>query len=188
MQITERSTLGRPFERRLRAALDRIVPPTPHFAGARYRSMILPGRSGRIWRLAPALVGIAAIGIMATSATVATGSTNPAVWTQKAESTIKSVRHIAQSKPGPVQSPKPKPSQGAPSSQQSGANHPANSSGGTQTPHYTRGGSAGGALWRAWRPRSPTMVQGENMRIFSPVPTLRKTIIWRHMRFRLWPA
>lgn len=119
MQITERGTLGPGFERRLRVALDRIVPPTSLLANARYRSM-MPARAGRIWRLAPALVGIAAIGIMATSATVATGSTNPAVWTQRAASTIQSVRQVPESKPNAAESTKPEPSHRAPSSQRAG--------------------------------------------------------------------
>jgi hypothetical protein len=188
MQITERSTLSRPFERRLRAALDRIVPPTPHFAGARYRSMILPGRSGRIWRLAPALVGIGAIGIMATSATVATGSTNPAVWTQRAASTIKSVSHIAQSKPGPVQSPKPKPSQGAASSQPSGAGHPTNSSGGER--HLSRH-ERSGQLLRPWESPKPKFSydrsSGDHADLFRDAyPRIGHR--WRPNGFRLWPA
>ncbi len=120
MQITERGTLGPAFERRLAVALDRIVPPTPDLAGARY-SAKMQLSSGRLWRLTPALVGIGAIAIMATSATVVTGSTNPAVWTQRAAITIKAVGHGPQSKP--------KPTQGTPSGQRSVPSRP-NDSGG----------------------------------------------------------
>src|ERR1035437_1473570 len=37
MQITEGGKLGPPFDRRLRASLDMVVPPTPHLTGAPYR-------------------------------------------------------------------------------------------------------------------------------------------------------
>jgi outer membrane biosynthesis protein TonB len=100
MQIAERAMLGPGFERRLSAVLDRVAPPTPLFAAARYRSM-MPPRSSGIWRLVPAAVGIAAIVVMATSATVETGSANPAVWTQRAAATIQTVRHLPDSKPAP---------------------------------------------------------------------------------------
>ena len=187
MQITERSTLGRAFERRLRAALDRVVPPTPHFAGARYRSMILPGRSGRIWRLAPARW----------SGSRPSGSWRPAPPWRREAPTQPSGRNgppprSSPSVTSPSRSQAPAPSRnrvrGLPRASSPGRTTQPTRVAARQTPHYTRGGSAGGAMWRAWRPRSPTMVQGENMRIFSPVPTLGKTIIWRHMRFRLWPA
>jgi hypothetical protein len=114
MPITDHRALDRVLESRLRAVLSRITPPTPLFADARYRSEVA-ARSSRVWRLAPALVGIAAIAIMATSATVATGSTNPAVWTERAATTIDAVRHIPDSSPKAARSPKPVPSR--PSSQ-----------------------------------------------------------------------
>jgi hypothetical protein len=115
MQIAERAMLGPGFERRLSAVLDRVAPPTPLFAAARYRSM-MPPRSSGIWRLAPAAVGIAAIVIMATSATVETGSANPAVWTQRAAATIQTVRHLPDTKPAP--------NPGAPSSQPAQTSRP----------------------------------------------------------------
>lgn len=186
MQITERGKFGPAFDRRLRAALDRVVPPTPHLAGARYRATMQPIRSGRIWRLAPALVGIGAIGVMATNATVATGSTNPAVWTQRAASTIKSVSHIAQSRPGP--GPKPKPSQGAASSQPSGAGHPTNSSGGER--HLSRH-ERSGQLLRPWESPKPKFSydrsSGDHADLFRDAyPRIGHR--WRPNGFRLWPA
>lgn len=107
MQITDREALNWILKSRLRAALDRVVAPTPAFTDARYRS-IASARSGGVWRLAPALVGAGAIAIMAASAAVATGSTNPAVWTERAASTLQSVRHVPDAKP--AQSSKPVPS------------------------------------------------------------------------------
>lgn len=188
MQITEGGKLGPAFDRRLRASLDMVVPPTPHLTGARYRSTMQPIRSGRVWRLAPALVGIGAIGIMATGATVATGSTNPAVWTQRAASTIKSVGHIAQSKPGPVQSPKSKPSQGAASSQPSGASHPTNSHGGER--HPSRHERSGRSLrpWESLQPEfSYDRSSGNHANLLRDAyPRIDHS--WRPSGFRLWPA
>lgn len=108
MNFTEHGIPGPDFDARLKAALDRAVPPTPHFAFARYRSSIPKARLIR--RLAPALAGIAAVGITAISATAATGSTNPAVWTQRAASSIELISH-PKPKPVSTHSPKPQPSQ-----------------------------------------------------------------------------
>ena len=109
MQITDRNALDWFLKSRLRATLDRVAPPTPSFADARYRSQVA-ARSGGVWRLAPAMVGVAAVAIMAASATVATGSTNPAVWTERAASTIQAVRHVPDATQKPAQSSKPVPS------------------------------------------------------------------------------
>jgi hypothetical protein len=115
MQITDHEALNWILKSRLGATLDRIVPPTPAFADARYRSKAA-ARSSGVWRLAPALVGVGAIAIMAASATVATGSTNPAVWTERAASTIQAVRHVPEAKPAQTSKPAPShsSSQGAP--------------------------------------------------------------------------
>lgn len=126
MPIPERETLGPGFERRLKAALDRFVPPSPRLSSARYRSA-MPGRPGRPWRLAPALIGIGAAG-MALTAVAATGSPNPVIWTQRAGSVIQSVSHPVAS-PKAAQSPRPQPSQDTPSGQGTGAVDPTPSSG-----------------------------------------------------------
>lgn len=47
----------------------------------------------RPWRLAPVLLAGAATVLLALSATAATGSPNPVVWTQRATTTIESVGH-----------------------------------------------------------------------------------------------
>jgi len=72
---------------RLRIALDRVMPP---FSPPRYqawRTSVV-----RTWRFAPMTLALALTGVLAMSAYAATGSANPAVWGQRAESTIQSVR------------------------------------------------------------------------------------------------
>lgn len=116
MPVTDRGTLGPGFERRLNAALDAVVPPSPHVSAARYQSK-MPPRAHWRWRLAPALVGIGAVAIIALSAVAATGSPNPVVWTQRAASTIQSVSHIPEPSPNQPQSPTPDQRSNAPVSQ-----------------------------------------------------------------------
>jgi hypothetical protein len=114
MPITERGTLGPGFEHRLKTALDSVVPSAPLFA--RY-FLTTTSRSSRPWRFASALVGIGAMGVMALSAFAATGSPSPAVWGQRAVSTIQSVSHIPESSPNQP-SPTPDARLAAPVSQQ----------------------------------------------------------------------
>jgi hypothetical protein len=102
MPIGERDQLGPGFEWRLKAVLDRVVPP-PRLSSPRYQSASV---SFRRHALAPALLAIAMSGLLALSATAATGSPNPAVWEQKAATTIHSVSH-AQSSPATDQKPSP---------------------------------------------------------------------------------
>jgi hypothetical protein len=128
MQIADPRLLGPRFERRLKTALDSVVPRTPHFSDARYRSASW-ARSHRPWRLAPAFVGLAAVGITALSAAAATGSPSPAVWTQRAVSTIQSVSHIPETSPSLPQSSAPDPRGTAPVSQQTVTSHPSPASG-----------------------------------------------------------
>jgi uncharacterized membrane protein YgcG len=66
--------LGPDLEARLRAELDRVRPP---LSSPRYLSAN-PAPAG--WRLAPAVLAAGVISILALSASVATGSPNPAVW------------------------------------------------------------------------------------------------------------
>jgi hypothetical protein len=119
MQITDTGLLGPGFERGLRAVLDAVAPPSMLTSNARYGS----ARLGRPWRLASALVGVGAVGAVAVSAFAATGSPNPAVWTERAASSIQSVTHIPEASPTPPQSPAPDPRLSAPVSQQTGASH-----------------------------------------------------------------
>jgi hypothetical protein len=80
---------------RLRIALDRVMPPfSPPRYQARRASLFRP------WRFAPATLALAITGVLALSAYAATGSANPAVWGQRAESTIQAVRLIPAATPG----------------------------------------------------------------------------------------
>jgi outer membrane biosynthesis protein TonB len=111
MPIPEHSPLGPDFEKQLKAALDRVRPPSPLLSSARYRSAPA-GRLGARWRLAPALViAIGAAGV-ALTAVAATGSPNPVVWTERAGSVIESVSHLPGASPKATQSPRPEPSHG----------------------------------------------------------------------------
>jgi hypothetical protein len=116
MPIPERELLGPGFERRLKAALDKVVPPSPLLASARYR-MSAPRRIGRAWRFAPALVAAGAA-VMAISATAATGSPNPSVWRDRAGTVFQSVTHLPGVSPKAVQSAKPP--KGTPAGQETG--------------------------------------------------------------------
>jgi len=122
MQITNRGTSGPGFERQLKATLDPFVPPTPFAFRARYRSAISVG-SRRSWRLAPALIGAGAVAAMALSAAAATRSPNPAVWTERAVSTIQSVSHIPDNNPNPPENNAPAPRGAAPVTQPGGTSH-----------------------------------------------------------------
>jgi hypothetical protein len=124
MPTTEHN-LGPGFDRRLKAALDAAVPPSPLLSSARYRSGA-GRRSVRLLRLAPALIGAAAAAVALTAA-AATGSPNPAVWTQKAGSVINSVGHPPSSSPKPK--PKPSPSRASQPGPGSTSGHATPSSG-----------------------------------------------------------
>lgn len=102
MPIPEDEMLGPGLEKRLKAALDEVKPPSPSLASARYR-MGVARRLSRAWRLAPALVAIAAAGA-ALTATAATGSPNPAIWKDRAGAALLNAGHF----PSTNESPKPR--------------------------------------------------------------------------------
>lgn len=121
MPTAEHDPLGPDFDRRLGAALDRVMPPTPNVTGARYRltSATLPRRA---LRLGSALAAAGALGVVSLSAFAATGSPNPVVWTERAASTIS---HIPEAGPKSEATQNPPSSQnGAPSAAQGGTAHP----------------------------------------------------------------
>jgi hypothetical protein len=91
------------FDWRLKVALDRIKPPSvmPRYA------MAPP--AFRPWRLAPIALAGAATVLLALSATAATGSANPVVWSQRAASTIEAVGHAPETSPSPAPSPEGSP-------------------------------------------------------------------------------
>lgn len=107
MPIPDDEMLGPGLEKRLKAALDEVVPPSPSLSSARYR-MGAARRLGRAWRFAPALVGFAAAGAVLT-ATAATGSPNPAIWRDRAGTVIQNVSHFPSASPKATHSPKPEP-------------------------------------------------------------------------------
>ena len=121
MPITDDELLGPGLEKRLKAALDEVVPPSTSLSSARYR-LGAARRLSRAWRFAPALVAIAAAGV-ALTATAATGSPNPAIWRDKAGSVIQNVSHFPGTSPKQALSPKPS------SAGQSSASHPTPSDG-----------------------------------------------------------
>ncbi len=100
MPKTDPDPLGPNFAWRLRAELDRVQ---PRFSSARYLS---PGAGGRVgsWRFAPAALAIGLAGIVGLTAYAATGSTNPAVWTERAKSVIQAAppSPTPESTPGPA--------------------------------------------------------------------------------------
>jgi hypothetical protein len=119
MKIADRDPLGPDFDLRLRAALDRIVPPTPYPSGARYKLMAI-SLNRRTLGLASLLAAACAAGVVLLSGFAATGSPNPVVWSQRAAATIRSVGHIPEAtKAEPAQT---SPSISSGSTAQPGAN------------------------------------------------------------------
>ncbi len=95
MPKTEDNPLGPLFEERLRAELDGV---NPRFSSPRY---LLPNRVGTR-RFAPAALAIGLAGIVGLTAYAATGSTNPAVWTERAKSVIQAAPPSSESTPSPA--------------------------------------------------------------------------------------
>lgn len=100
MPRTDHDPMGPGFEWRLKAVLDRVTPPASR---PRYESVSMGGV--RLWRAAPVLLAAATAVLLALTATAATGSPNPVVWTQRAASTIQSVGHAPEAAPSPEPSP-----------------------------------------------------------------------------------
>jgi len=104
MSKTDHDALDPLLEARLRAELSAVRPPS---SPPRYMTAAAPIRA---WRFAPVALAIAFTGILALTAFAATGSPNPAVWTNRVETVI--------NPPSPVPSPEseagPSPSQAGP--------------------------------------------------------------------------
>jgi hypothetical protein len=77
MPRTDTDPLGDRLKRRLRAELDRVQPPS---SSPRY--LVSPRRRVAVWRVAPAALAAAVVGMLGLTAYAATGSPNPVVWTQ----------------------------------------------------------------------------------------------------------
>src|SRR3977135_2951703 len=99
MRSTDRDPRDPGFESRLKAALDRVTPPSP--SRPHYQSAVATARP---LRLAPLALAAAASALLALSATAATGSPNPVVWTERATTTIEAGGH-------PAATPSTEPSQ-----------------------------------------------------------------------------
>lgn len=102
MPKTERDPLGPSFQWRIRSALDRIEPPpsAPRYA-------IASPRAARPLRFARVGLASGITGILALSAFAATGSANPAVWTQRIVTTIRPIPPVVEPSPSPEQTPPP---------------------------------------------------------------------------------
>lgn len=102
--------LGPGFRWRLRAALDPVKPPfsPPRYQTVRHRPIA--------WRVAPAMLAVAAIFGLSVTAFAATGSPNPAIWTQRAVSAIDSAAHAPQTTPAAQSASEPsdEPTKAAP--------------------------------------------------------------------------
>lgn len=97
MPSTEHHPMDPGFEWRLKAALDRVTPPS---SIPRYASTVMG--EARAWPVGPALVAAAAtMVLLAVTATAATGSANPVVWAERAGSSIQSVGHTPEAAPSP---------------------------------------------------------------------------------------
>jgi hypothetical protein len=123
MPNTDHDGLGPGFEGRLKDALDRITPPS---SPPRYQSASLSG--ARTWRLAPVALAVGATCLLALTATAATGSPNPTVWTQRAASTLTSIGHHSEASHSPGSETTPEagersaePGQATPEPEQGGA-------------------------------------------------------------------
>jgi len=95
MPKTDDDSLGPVLERRLRRELDRVQ---PRFSSPRYLSH--PGQFVGTWRFAPVALAVSLGGILALTASVATGSANPVVWTQRVVTVIEA---------NPTPNPQPSP-------------------------------------------------------------------------------
>lgn len=78
MPKTEADPLGFQLKWRLRAELDRV---RPRYSPPRYLSPVR--NSVAVWRIAPAALATAIVGMLGLTAFAATGSPNPVVWTQQ---------------------------------------------------------------------------------------------------------
>ena len=89
MPDTDSDSLGPDFGRRLRSELDRI---RPRYSGPRYAA---PPRRAIGWGVAPIALVASLAAMVVLTAMVATGSTNPAMWTRQVVNAIHSVPSAA---------------------------------------------------------------------------------------------
>src|SRR5260370_1696984 len=124
------------FEKRLMAGLDRVRPPKPLPRAARFNR--LPPRRRRLVGSKPALALAAALAVLMVAASALSGSANPAIWTQRAVTTVESVTNAPQTSPSPSPpaSPKtqPQPPVRVDPSETTGPNHESPEPGGKTQP------------------------------------------------------
>src|SRR2546425_2004682 len=93
--------LGPSFDKRLRAELDRFMPPTPRPESARYNR--IPPGYGRLGFLKPAVAVGAALALVAVAASAPSGRPNPSVLKHPA------VTPVPGGTPTPPPTPPPEP-------------------------------------------------------------------------------
>lgn len=123
MQMADLGPLGPDFYHRLRRALDRVEPPTPMAANARYRTATIR-TSSQPRRFMMALALGAIIALVAAAGTIAAGgSTNPVSVTQHFVTTILPVSHVPLQSPSPDAKPSLQTTSGNPQAAASAAPH-----------------------------------------------------------------
>jgi hypothetical protein len=123
MQMADMGPLGPDFYYRLRRALDRVQPPTPLAANARYRTATIRTSSQpRRFMMALALGAIAAL-VAAAGTIAAGGSPNPVSVTQRFVTPILPVSHVPLQSPSPDAKPSIQTTSGNPQAVASAAPH-----------------------------------------------------------------
>lgn len=104
MPKTDRDPLGPGFAWRLRSELDRVRPlwSSPRYLG--------PMRRSGAWRVAPAALAVALTSLLGLTAFAATGSANPAIWTER----VVTIIHPVPPTPTPETTPAPPAVKAAP--------------------------------------------------------------------------
>jgi len=105
---------GREFDQRLRAALNRALPPTPRPDRARYRRAV--GGTHPILGFKVALAAACAVALTIGVSAI-TGSADPMVWTQRAVTTVQSVTQQHQPSPTPETEHPQQPAEANPTAQ-----------------------------------------------------------------------
>ena len=143
MPRTDSDPFGDGLKWRLRAELNRVQPP---YSSPRYLSTAR--HSVAVWRVAPAALAAAIVGMLGLTAYAATGSPNPVVWTQHIMTRIEP-NSVPESSPA-MTSPTPAhvaPAAPAPPSHQAQPTEqpePSEEPHATPTPEHDGGGGGGG--------------------------------------------
>ena len=109
---------GREFDQRLRALLNRSLPPTPRPERARYSRALGGAQSMLGFKVALAAACAVALTI---GVSAITGSADPSVWTQRAVTTVQSVTQQHEPSPTPETERPQQPAQPNPTAQPAAA-------------------------------------------------------------------